>query len=126
MNYNIFSPKGRIDRATFAIYFILLMVLYFVLGCLFFFGFLKYNMSSISGTIVLFIINIFIMFNYKKRIMDFSNNLAISIILAIILTFDHILVAIFLQNNDILFYTLIVFVFCIQPAIIGLLPARAK
>lgn len=126
MNYNIFSPKGRIDRATFAIYFILLMILYFVLGFLFFFGFLKHNMSSISGTIVLFIINIFIMFNYKKRIMDFSNNLAISIILAIILTFDHILVAIFLQNNDILFYTLIVFVFCIQPAIIGLLPARAK
>jgi len=66
------------------------------------------------------------MFNYKKRIMDFSNNLAISIILAIILTFDHILVAIFLQNNDSLFYALIVFVFCIQPAIIGLLPARTK
>ncbi len=126
MNYNIFSPNGKIDRATFAIYFILLMILYFVLGFLFFFGFLKHNMSSIFGAIVLFIINIFIMFNYKKRIMDFSNNLAISIILAIILTFDHILVAIFLQNNDSLFYALIVFVFCIQPAIIGLLPARTK
>lgn len=124
MNYNIFTPKGIIDKSTFIIYFILLTVLYFVVGFFMYPILIKHNITTFYATSLLFIINIFVMFNYKKRIMDCTGKWLLSAILAFILTFDHVLIAAFVQNNNVLFYSLIVFVFCIQPAIAVSLPSK--
>lgn len=124
MNYNIFSPKGKIDKSTFIIYYILLTILYFIIGLFLYPILVKYKITTIYATILLFIVNIFVMFNYKKRIMDFTNKYLVSAILAFILTFDHILIAIFVQDNNILFYSLILLVFLIQPAVVTLLPSK--
>lgn len=125
MNYNIFSPKGRIDNSTFIIYNILLLVLYFVIGLLLFPFAHAHHINSIFVILFLFIINIFIMFNYKKRFLDVLNNLFWSCFLAFVLTFDHLLIPfVIARQNHILFYLAIIFVFCVQPIIVALLPAK--
>lgn len=128
MNFNIFSPKGEIDRSTFVIYYILLTVLYFIIGWLIFPLFLKYKWNSVVVEILLFIVNLFILFNYKKRIVQFLKNLIDSVILSFILTFDHLLLPILLQKDGdasfIVFLILVIFTFIVQPAIVAMIPAK--
>lgn len=128
MNFNIFSPKGEIDRSTFVIYYILLTVLYFIIGWLIFPLFLKYKWNSVVVEILLFIVNLFILFNYKKRIVQFLKNLIGSVILSFILTFDHLLLPILLQKDGdasfIVFLILVILVFIVQPAIVAMIPAK--
>lgn len=128
MNFNIFSPKGEIDRSTFVIYYILLTVLYFIIGWLIFPLFLKYKWNSVVVEILLFIVNLFILFNYKKRIVQFLKNLIGSVILSFILTFDHLLLPILLQKDGdasfIVFLILVILIFIVQPAIVAMIPAK--
>ncbi len=128
MNFNIFSPKGEIDRSTFVIYYILLTVLYFIIGWLIFPLFLKYKWNSVVVEILLFIVNLFILFNYKKRIVQFLKKLIGSVILSFILTFDHLLLPILLQKDGdasfIVFLILVILIFIVQPAIVAMIPAK--
>lgn len=125
MNYNIFSPKGKLDSSVFIIYHILLIVLYFVVGLFLFPLAQKYHINSLFVIALLFIINIFIMFNYKKRVFDIINNLIGSFLIAFILTFDHLFLSYFIsQKSHILFYVTVVLIFCVQPMIVALFPSK--
>lgn len=128
MNNNIFSPKGKIDQSTFIIYFIILMILYFIIGIFAFPLSAKFKINIFIPNTILFIINLLIFFNYKKRLMDAFDNKILAIILGLITAFDHIicsLVVMFqVHNSELLFFAGIVFVTCIQPAIVGLLPHK--
>lgn len=128
MNFNIFSPKGEIDRSTFVIYYILLTVLYFIIGWLIFPLLLKYKWEPLFVEVLLFVVNLFVFFNYKKRIIQFVKNLFVCVTLSLILTFDHLALPILLQKNDeasfIIFLILVIFVFIVQPAIVAFLPAK--
>ena len=130
MNENIFSPKGKIDQSTFIIYFILLTIVYFVVG---FFGFpilAKHKIKIWIPNIILGFINLLVFFNYKKRIMDFSNNLAASVFWGLVVTLDHLFVPFAIMtktpNSEVIFLFGIIFAFCIQPAIVGFLPSKNK
>lgn len=128
MNFNIFSPKGEIDRSTFVIYYILLTVLYFIIGWLIFPWFLKYKWELLFVEVLLFVVNLFVFFNYKKRIIQFVKNLFACVTLSLILTFDHLALPILLQKDGeayfIIFLILVIFVFIVQPAVIALIPAK--
>lgn len=125
MNYNIFSPKGKLDSSAFIIYHILLCVLYFTVGLFLFPLAQKYHVNSLFVIALLFIINIFIMFNYKKRIFDIINNLMASLLIAFILTFDHLFLSYFInQKSHIVFYVVVIMLFCVQPMIVALFPSR--
>lgn len=125
MNYNIFSPKGKLDSSMFIIYHILLIILYFVVGLFLFPLAQKYHINSLFVIVFLFIINIFIMFNYKKRILDIVDNLIGSLLIAFVLGFDHLFLSYFIsQKSHILFYVTVVLVFCIQPMIVALFPSK--
>lgn len=125
MNDNIFSPKGKLDSSTFIIYHILLTVLYFAVGLLFFPLAQRSHIHPLFVMVLLLLINVFVMFNYKKRIFDIINNLFWAFIIAFILTFDHLLLSYFInQKSHILFYVIVLLVFCIQPIIVALFPSR--
>ena len=128
MNNNILSPKGKIDQSTFIIYFIILMILYFVIGIFAFPFSAKHKINILIPNILLLFINILIFFNYKKRLMDSTGNKMLSILLGIIAAFDHIICSLVvmykLPNSELLFFAGIIFATCIQPAIIGLLPHK--
>lgn len=128
MNFNIFSPKGKIDQSTFIIYYILLMILFFVIGFLGFPFAAKHNLGVVLPNILLFIINLLIFFNYKKRIFDSFNKLGLAIVTGLILTADHVFIPFILdlniKNPDILFFSAIVLVFCVQPIIATILPSK--
>lgn len=125
MNYNIFSPKGKLDSSVFIIYHILLIVLYFVIGLFLFPLAQKYHINPLFVISLLFIINIFIMFNYKKRVFDIIGNLVASCLIAFVLTFDHLFLSYFIsQKSHILFYVTVVLVFCVQPMIVALFPSK--
>ena len=128
MNYNLFNPKGKLDQSTFIIYYILLMSIYMIIGFLIYPNLLRHNVNLIIPNTIFIIINLLIHFNYKKRFMECFNNLAISLILAIILTFDHLLIPFILSSTtktaEILFFSAIIFAFCIQPTIAVLIPPK--
>lgn len=129
MNNNIFSPKGKIDQSMFVIYYILLVSIYFLIGFVGFPLIIKHKLPLFYANIVIFVLNILILFNYKKRIMDFTEKLWLSVTLATILTFDHLLIPFIFVNPeykflDILFYILIITAFVVQPAIITLFPSK--
>ena len=111
MNYNLFNPKGKLDQSTFIIYYILLMSIYMIIGFLIYPNLLRHNVNLIIPNTIFIIINLLILFNYKKRFMECFNNLAISLILAIILTFDHLLIPFILSSTtktaEILFFSAI-------------------
>ena len=128
MNNNIFSPKGKIDGSLFAIYYILLISLYLIIGFAGIPLILKHKLPLIYSNIVIFALNILILFNYKKRIMDFTGKLWLSIIISVILTFDHLFIPFIFINEakwiDILFYILVIIAFIIQPVIVTILPSK--
>ncbi len=126
MNYNIFSPKGKIDRCTFVIYYIILMSIYLIIGFLVFPRLLKSYTNLIIPNTIFIIINLLILFNYKKRFMEAFNNLALSLIFGTILTFDHLFIPFILKSNahESLFFIAIIFAFCVQPAIAIMFPPK--
>lgn|SRR5574344_692105 len=129
MNKNIFDPRGQIDRITFILYYILLVILYIGIGIFLFSAVAKYGFNINLILIPFILIRILLLFNYKKRIMNFCPNLPIAIISAIILTFDFDFLQ-FLQNLKdqnlalTLYISCLIFVVCIQPLIIGLIPPK--
>ncbi len=85
---NLFCPKGKIDRCTFIINYLMLLAVYIILGIGLFLLCAKFHKMLTLTFIVLFFIKILITFNYKKRLMDIFENLPVSIILAIMFAFD--------------------------------------
>ena len=127
MSNNIFNPKGRVDRSTFIINYVVLIVLYILLG-IGLFTIVKYNYKLILlPIIVLFFMKILFTFNYKKRIFDCIKNLQASIILAIILGFDAEIISPLLPkigNSVWLFFLTVVLLFVVPPAILVCMPSR--
>ena len=74
MNYNLFNPKGKLDQSTFIIYYILLMSIYMIIGFLIYPNLLRHNVNLIIPNTIFIIINLLILFNYKKRFMECFNN----------------------------------------------------
>ncbi len=129
MNNNILSPKGKIDQSLFIIYYILLTVVYIAGGLFLLIYIYKNNLPSLYFIWPLLIIKLLIAFNYKKRLMDISNNIWLSVILGFVLTFDtECLVACKLikdlHASMITFFVLGIFILFIQPAIIALIPGK--
>lgn len=129
MNNNILSPKGKIDQSLFIIYYILLTLIYIIGGLFLLIYIYKNNLPSLYFIWPLLIIKILIAFNYKKRLMDISNNIWIAVIFGFILTFDiECLVACKLikdlQASMITFFILGIFILFIQPAIVALIPGK--
>lgn len=127
MSNNIFNPKGRVDRSTFIINYVVLIVLYILLG-IGLFTIVKYDYKLILlPIIVLFFMKILFTFNYKKRIFDCTKNLQASIILAIILGFNAEIISPLLPkigNSVWLFFLTVVLLFVVPPAILVCLPSR--
>lgn len=127
MSNNIFNPKGRVDRSTFIINYVVLIVLYILLG-IGLFTIVKYNYKLILlPIIVLFFMKILFTFNYKKRIFDCTKNLQASIILAIILGFNAEIISPLLPkigNSVWLFFLTVVLLFVVPPAILVCIPSR--
>lgn len=127
MSNNIFNPKGRVDRSTFIINYVVLIVLYILLG-IGLFTIVKYDYKLILlPIIVLFFMKILFTFNYKKRIFDCTKNLQASIILAIILGFNAEIISPLLPkigNSVWLFFLTVVLLFVVPPAILVCIPSR--
>lgn len=127
MSNNIFSPKGRVDRSTFIINYVVLIVLYILLG-IGLFTIVKYDYKLILlPIIVLFFMKILFTFNYKKRIFDCTKNLQASIILAIILGFNAEIISPLLPkigSSVWLFFLTVVLLFVVPPAILVCIPSR--
>lgn len=127
MSNNIFNPKGRVDRSTFIINYVVLIVLYILLG-IGLFTIVKYNYKLILlPIIVLFFMKILFTFNYKKRIFDCTKNLQASIILAIILGFNAEIISPLLPKiggSVWLFFLTVVLLFVVPPAILVCIPSR--
>ena len=129
---NLFNPKGKVDRSNFVINYLILLTVYIVLGVGLFLLCAKFHKMLILASVILFIIKVLIMFNYKKRIMDIFENLPISIILAIILAFDAEIFLPYLlklgnaNNSSIIFFASMVLLFLIPPAILAFIPSKNK
>lgn len=127
MSNNIFSPKGRIDRYTFIINYVILATLYIALGItLFSIATHNYKLVPLPIT-VLFLIKMLITFNYKKRIFDSFKNLPASIILAIILGFDAEIISPLLPKiggSVWLFFLTVMLLFIVPPTILAFVPSR--
>lgn len=127
MSNNIFNPKGRVDRSTFIINYVVLIVLYILLG-IGLFTIVKYNYKLILlPIIVLFFMKILFTFNYKKRIFDCTKKLQASIILAIILGFNAEIISPLLPkigSSVWLFFLTVVLLFVVPPAILVCIPSR--
>ena len=127
MSNNIFNPKGRIDQSTFVINYIILVSLYIILGVGLFVA-TSHNFRLVPLTIsVLFLMKIFVTFNYKKRIFDCIKNLPISILIAIVLSFDAEIIAPLLPKiggSIWLFFLTVVLLFVVPPAILVCIPSR--
>ena len=127
MSNNIFNPKGRVDRSTFIINYVVLIVLYILLG-IGLFTIVKYNYKLILlPIIVLFFMKILFTFNYKKRIFDCTKNLQASIILAINLGFNAEIISPLLPKiggSVWLFFLTVVLLFVVPPAILVCIPSR--
>lgn len=127
MSNNIFNPKGRIDRSTFIINYIILTTLYILIGIgLFTIAKNNYKLALLP-IIPLFMMKILFTFNYKKRIFDCWNNLTASIILAIVFGFDAEIISPLLPkigNSVWLFFLTVVLLFVVPPAILVCMPSR--
>lgn len=127
MSNNIFNPKGRIDQSTFVINYIILVSLYIILG-VGLFAATSHNFKLVPLTIgVLFLMKIFVTFNYKKRIFDCTKNLQASIILAIILGFNAEIISPLLPkigSSVWLFFLTVVLLFVVPVLVLAFIPSR--
>ncbi|MBQ8459216.1 hypothetical protein IJ541_03830 [bacterium] len=128
MNKNIFSPRGTINQSLFLVYYILLTFVYIAGGLFAIIFVYKHNLSFLYFLLPLLYLKLLIAFNYKKRVMDISKNLPLSIVFGIIFGFDSILLSgcQLIPNNPnsmIIFFALSIFILFIQPAIVALIPS---
>lgn len=123
MDYFIFSPKGKIDRLCFIIYHVFLMAFYLLYGIFIFIP--KYaSHGNINICIIIQLLTmLIILFNYKKKFLAYFDKFLPSIILAIIFTFDMLLVPFICKSNACLTIGL-VFTLIVQPIITLLLPVK--
>lgn len=129
MNKNILSPKGTIDQFSFIIHYLILTAIYIFGGLFLIIIILKNNLNTTYFILPLLIIKILITFNYKKRLKDITQNLPLSIFLALLLTFDTECLVLCKMIKDtqistILFFIFGIFILFIQPAIVALIPAK--
>lgn len=129
MNRNIFSPKGTINQSFFILYYILLISIYIIGGVALLIIVYKNNFNSLYFMWPLLLLKLLILFNYKKRLLDISGNLPLSIVLGFLLTFDSEgLVACQLikdpQVSMITFFAAALFILFVQPAIIAIIPSK--
>ena len=129
MNKNIFTPIGKIDQNWFLLNYIILITIYLVGGFFLICFIIKHEMSYLFFLLPFLIIKIFLTFNYKKRLMDITEKLWLSIVLGIFFGFDSIILPLIkvIKNFEIsliLFWALNVFIIFIQPAIVALIPAK--
>lgn len=103
---DIISPKGEISGSGFAVNYLILRILYFILTYISTFVLFSANQDipafrilSFLFLILILIVELFILFNYKKRLLNICENLAISIVLAILFTFvAEIVITMFLSK----------------------------
>ena len=131
MNRNIFSPKGTINQSFFILYYILLISIYIIGGVALLIIVYKNNFNSLYFMWPLLLLKLLILFNYKKRLLDISGNLPLSIVLGFLLTFDSEgLVACQLikdpQVSMITFFAAALFILFVQPAIIAIIPSKGN
>ena len=129
MNRNIFSPKGISNQSFFILYYILLILIYIIGGVALLIIVYKNNFNSLYFMWPLLLLKLLILFNYKKRLLDISGNLPLSIVLGFLLTFDSEgLVACQLikdpQVSMITFFAAALFILFVQPAIIAIIPSK--
>lgn len=130
MSINAFSPKGKIDQTMFLVNYIILLLLYIVGGIFIITFIYKHNLSFLYFAFPLLFVKVLIAFNYKKRIMDITEKSGLSLILAIILSFDTELLTMcqLVKNPELsmlLFVGFGLFFLLIQPAIVALLPSKS-
>ena len=131
MNKNIFSPKGAINQTFFIFYHILLVSLYLFGGLGVYLFCVKHNLNPLFFVLILLFLKLLLVFNYKKRLFDITQNLMLSVFVGIVLGLDIALLpcAGFVENqtvSTVVFYALlIVFVF-IQPAIVAIFPSKGE
>ena len=131
MNRNIFSPKGTINQSFFILCYILLISIYIIGGVALLIIVYKNNFNSLYFMWPLLLLKLLILFNYKKRLLDISGNLPLSIVLGFLLTFDSEgLVACQLikdpQVSMITFFAAALFILFVQPAIIAIIPSKGN
>jgi len=131
MNKNILSPKGTINQSLFIVYYLVLMTIYIIGGLSIIIFVYKHNLNSLYFLLPFLLIKLLIAFNYKKRFLEISGNLVLSIVLAIILTFDTAILPVCQLIKDaetslITFFALGIFILFIQPAIVALIPAKSQ
>lgn len=131
MNNNIFSAKGTINQSFFIIYYILLITLYIIGGIALMLIVSKNNWNLLYFILPLFFIKVLIVFNYKKRLFDYSRNLPLSIFWAILLSFDteSLVVCQLIKSAKIsmvVFFAMATFILFVQPAIVTILPSRKQ
>lgn len=126
---NIFTPKGELSGIPFAINYLIIFLLCVILN---FMGYiLTYRVGEYSQillfkslTFIFFILSMLLMvvliFNYKRRFLNITNNLAVSIILAIITGFAIDFIIAFIYFHPALF----IFNRFILPILIALIPTK--
>lgn len=126
---DIISPKGEISGSGFAINYLILRILYFILTYSSTYLLFSANQDipffkilSFVLLIIILLVELVILFNYKKRLLNIIGNLAISIILAIIFTFvAEIIVTMFFSKWFLIISGVNIL---ILPVIIAILPPR--
>lgn len=126
---SIFSPKGELSGIPFAINYIIIFLLCLILnilGHILTFRVGEYSQILIFQiiTVISFILSMFLMFvlifNYKRRFLNITKNLAVSIILAIITGFALDFIIAFVYFHPALF----IFNRFILPIIIAIIPTK--
>lgn len=127
---SIFTPKGELSGIPFAINYIIIFLLCLILN---FMGYiLTYRVGDYSQillfkilNIIFLILSLFLMvvliFNYKRRFLNITKNLTISIILAIIVGFALDFIIAFIYYHPALF----IFSRFILPIIIAIIPTNS-
>lgn len=127
---SIFTPKGELSGIPFAINYIIIFLLCLILN---FMGYiLTYRVGDYSQILFFKILNIMflllslllmivLIFNYKRRFLNITKNLTISIILAIITGFAFDFIIAFIYYHPALF----IFNRFILPIIIAVIPTKS-
>lgn len=131
MNKNIFTPNGTINQSFFIFYHILLVSAYLFGGLGIYLLCAKYNLNPLFFIVVFLFLKLLLVFNYKKRLMDITKNLMLSVFAGILLGLDIALLPLsdLIKNGTVstvvFFAMLIVFVF-VQPAVVALFPPKGE
>ena len=126
---DIISPKGEISGSGFAINYLILRILYFILTYTSTYVLFNANQDIPFFRILSFVflgiillIELVILFNYKRRLLNILGNLALAITLAIIFTFvAEILITLFFNQWFLIASGIHIIII---PVIIAIIPSR--